>query len=169
MIHRKNFNQTRKSLFEFGDLAIIKLIRPILLIFPIRRWMKFVQTSWLHIAITSKTIESLPVFPASFPNEMIWIHTLRPMTKMRNLIHHRPTIIVFVNHNWNRFLMKHFDRNLMSTKTSRTILTFFTIIWMRQNATIFKYKKSFFTYSLKSVSVFGIVGNSLRFNLERPI
>ena len=169
MIHRKYFYQTWKPLFQFGDPAITNLFRPIFFIFPKGGRMKFVQARRLHIAITPKTVESLPVFPASFPNEMIRIHTRWPMTEMCNLKHCRPTIIIFFNRNWIWLLMKHLHWNLMSTKSCRAIFTFLTVIWMRQNATVFEYKKSFFTNSVKCISVFGIVRNSFRFNLKRPI
>lgn len=100
---------------------------------------------------------------------MAWIHTSRPMTEVRYLILHRPTIFVFVNHNWIRLLMKYVHRNLMSSETNRTILTFFTVIGMRQNTTVFKYEKSFITDCFKSISIFRVVVDSFCFDLIGPI
>lgn len=73
MISRQNFNQTGQFLFYFRYSTVIQFLWPISLIFPIRIWVKFAQTIWLYITITSKTIESFPIFPTRLVNKMVWI------------------------------------------------------------------------------------------------
>ena len=82
MILRQYLHQTWKFIFKISYVVITYFLWPILLIFPVRRRMKFAQTRWLHVTITTKTVKSFPILPTSFPNEMVWIHASIPVTKM---------------------------------------------------------------------------------------
>lgn len=169
MTLREHFHQTWKELFQPGHVAVADFCGPILLLVPKRRRMELAQTRGLHIAVTTEAVESLPVLPTSFANEMVWIHASIPVTKMWNFLSQRPAIFILFSLDWRRSLVERLDRDLMSSKTSRTVFSFFTVIRMGQNAATFENEKTFFTYRVEGVSVFGVVRNAFGFDLERPV
>ena len=105
---RQHFNLGRQLCFYFGDPAVTQLARPVLLVFPVGRRVESVQAGRLIVAITAEAVEPLPIFPARFQNEVIWIHTGRPVTEMRNLVLQRPTVLIsFARGGQNRMKQFH--------------------------------------------------------------
>ena len=165
---RLHFDQTGQNTLNFRDSTVPQFVRPILLILPIKARVKLGQTFRFYITVASEAVESFPVLPPRLENEMIRVHTRVPMAEMRNLRTHRPQIIISIFLGF-QFLLENQRRNFIASKTSWTFFSFFTIIGMGKNASIFEHKKAFFTNSLKSILCLGSHFNSFLLNLVGPV
>lgn len=117
----QHLHQTRKLLLQTGHVIVTQLLRPIPLQFPKRGRMEFVQTSGLDVAVTAKTVESLPIFPPGLPKQMVGVHATGPVTQMRDLILHGPPVFIFFGSRRVRVGFEDLDGHLVSAKASRAV------------------------------------------------
>lgn len=166
---RQHSDHWRQLLLQQRHVIVTHLLGPVLLVFPEGRRVELLQARWLYVAVAAEAVESLPVFPSRFPNEVVWVHAGRPVAEMRDLWSHWPSILVAGFLSGGRRSVEHFSRDFVSTEPSRSIFSFLTIVGMRKNATGFKHEEAFLAYRVERVYVLWSLADAFCLDLVGPI